>query len=83
MSSERKASSVTIPPAFRIMCASPVFNPSACSTVSCASMHVTIASLRAGGMGKSLSLKSCAYCRFARTTSSVTLIERASLGIGF
>jgi len=48
----RRASSVTIPPALRIMCASPVLRPSSSSTVMRASMHATTASLRPGGIGR-------------------------------
>src|SRR5882724_7047420 len=46
--SDRSASSVAIPPALRIMCASPVFRPQNCSTVSRASIQARIASLRDG-----------------------------------
>src|ERR1700704_3656749 len=48
--SDRSASSVAIPPALRIMCASPVFSPQNCSAVSRASIQARIASLRDGGI---------------------------------
>ena len=53
MTSERSASSVTSPPALRITCASPSSSPSTFAGSIRASMHVTTASLRAGGIGSS------------------------------
>src|ERR1019366_8482915 len=74
MISDRNASSVTIPPAFRMMCASPVLSPNICSTVILASMHATIASFRLGGMGRFPSRNEFAYSRLAPRTSSMILM---------
>jgi hypothetical protein len=51
MISERIASSVAIPPAFLMMCASPVFNPNRSSTVNLQSIHANTASFLEGGIG--------------------------------
>src|ERR1035441_7467481 len=74
MISDLNASSVTIPPAFRMMCASPVLSPNIHSTVILASMHATIASFRLGGMGKFPSRNELTYSRLAPRTSSMTLM---------
>src|ERR1039457_5219193 len=74
MISDLNASSVTIPPAFRMMGASPVLSPNICSTVILASMHATIASFRLGGMGKFPSRNELTYSRLAPRTSSMTLM---------
>ena len=50
---DRTASSVAMPPAFRMMCASPVFRPRIGSTVSRASMQTRIAIFLRGGIGRS------------------------------
>jgi hypothetical protein len=48
ITSERSASSLATPPAFRITCASPSSRPSARDGSTRASMHVSTASRRAG-----------------------------------
>src|SRR3989442_559605 len=72
MTRERRASSVMIPPALRMTCASPVFRPSTCSTVRRASTQATTASLRAGGMGSCPSVNWRAEAPLGRRTSSGT-----------
>ena len=59
ITSERSASSEARPPALRIMWASPISSPSAFSGWMRASMQVTMATLRAGGIGLSPAVKLC------------------------
>src|ERR1017187_3595226 len=79
ITSERIASSLALPPAFRITWASPSAKPENFAGSSRASMQVKIANRRAGGMA-SLPLfpKPAAYFRLASITSSSTLDTRSS-----
>ena len=80
MISERMTSSVAIPPAFLIMWASPVFNPSTSSTVNRASMQARTAIFLEGGIGRFSCLKSLEYSSFATVSYSIqpwgTLIRK-------
>src|ERR1700674_4231648 len=78
MTRERKVSSVTIPPALRMMCASPVFRPRV-RIESRVSIQVRTSSLRSG---RGVNLRnSCVreYISFAATISSMTLMAGHSL----
>ena len=72
ITSERSVSSLTSPPALRITCASPSSRPSAFAGSIRASMHVTTANRRPGGMGRSPFVNPSAYCSLAFVTSSTT-----------
>src|SRR5712691_996123 len=73
MMSERSASCAR-PPALRMTCASPSSSPSTREGRMRASMQVTIATLRFGGIGSPPFWKLLAYCVFASTSSSMTVI---------
>jgi hypothetical protein len=61
MARDRMASSVTAPPALRITWASPSERPKIPVSFSRASMHATMATRLAGGIGRSPLLKVPAY----------------------
>ena len=70
MTSERMASSLARPPAFRITCASPSPSPAYFAGSSRASMQVRMANPRAGGRARSaLSPNPSAYASLACRTS--------------
>src|SRR5689334_23150628 len=73
IASERISSSVTTPPALRMTCASPSFNPSIRYTSMRASMHATTATCLLGGNGNGPE-KFFAYSSLFFTYSSVTVI---------
>src|SRR6202451_1297792 len=70
---DRIASSLARPPAFRMTCASPSLSPAYLAGSRRASMQVRMANLRPGGSGNSaLSPNPCAYAPFASRISSIT-----------
>ncbi len=70
MTKERIASSVALPPAFLMTCASPSANPAYLAGTKRASIHVNIAKPRAGGNANSdKPPKVDTYASFAETTS--------------
>jgi hypothetical protein len=76
MTSERIASSLARPPAFRMTCASPSASPAYPAGSSLASIQVKIAKCRAGGSASSaFAPNEAAYSALARSTSS-----RAAIG---
>src|SRR5664280_871817 len=73
MTSDRIASSLARPPAFRMTCASPSASPAYFAGSSRASMQVRMANPRAGGSASSpLSPNDAAYSALARRTSART-----------
>jgi hypothetical protein len=77
--SERSASSLARPPAFRMTCASPSRSPASFAGSMRASMHVKIAKRRAGGSASfPRSPKSDAQAALAARTSCRTLLISAS-----
>src|ERR687897_284280 len=74
MASDRIASSVTTPPAFRITCASPTSRPSARAGSSLASMQARTATCVAGGMARSPLPNPAAYLSLFARNSSVTVM---------
>src|SRR5579864_6736722 len=81
--SERIASSVAIPPALRIMCASPGRKPRQCSNRIRESMQASTATCRFGLTNNSPSLKFLANSSLAFNSSSATdndvLLSRSSV----
>jgi hypothetical protein len=79
VASERIASSVTTPPALRIMWASPSSRPSRPTRSMRESMHASTATLRAGRSGTSPLSKLAAYSLAFWSRSSVALMTEVSL----
>ena len=75
IASERMTSSVTTPPALRMMCASPFLRPSRAKMSMRESMQVTTATCLAGGVGRPPVSNSAAYAALLRRKSSVALIR--------